>query len=367
MASDDSNRLVIRGYPIALWIVSLVAFGIGVWMAIQGLKTPNMLFVSAIPLLIGFLLFAFAATIDTIIVDRTTGLFSTRRQSLLRNVYKEIPLSEISHVRVDSSTSRDSKGHRSTTYQMQVVLRTGDIVPLETGYSSGASGRQAKADKLRAFMGVGGVDETPIGAIRTAFQMAETAVQQRFPGNTGVTNGVSWRLETKALGAYPVTRWGSTDFTLPGGFLLLTQKVGGVSIGLGGGLLGGLGALIQQQALGMYGFQSGDTPGIGNAQPVQGLDPRLAQFYDSLASDPSIARQLINAWITQPLIDWAQQNPASQVQSSDKIGPLLVLCSPNGVYLCHFNAPASGRETMLPELGAALVRALGGGAKSTGW
>lgn len=363
--ADDSNRLVIRGYPIVLWIFGLVVLGIGAWLVYQGLKTPSMFLVSAFPLVIGFVLLAFAATIDTIVVDRTTGLFSIRRQALLRNVFKEIPIGEISQVRVDSSVSRDSKGNRSTTYQMQVVLRSGETIPLETGYSSGASGRQAKADRLRAFMGIGGLDETPVGAMRTAFQLAETAVQQRYPGTTGVTNGVSWRLETKSLGTSPVTRWISTDYSLPGGFMLLTQKVGGASIGLGGGLLGGLGAIIQQQALSMYGFQPSDTPNIGNAQPVQGLDPRLAQFYETLASDPSIARQLVNVWVTQPLVEWAQANPSSQFQSPDRIGPLMVLLSPNGVILSHFNAPLKGRENALPELGAVIVRALGGGSRTT--
>lgn len=362
--ADDSNRLVIRGYPIAMWIFGLAMLGVGIWVLYLSLSNASMLIVSAFPLLVGFVILAFVATIDTITVDRTTGLFSTRRQSLLRNVYKEIPVNEISHVRVDSSVSRSSKGGRSITYQMQVVTKSGDVVPLETGYSSGAGDRQAKADKLRSFLGVGGVDETPAGAMRTAFQMAATAVQQRYPGTTGVTNGVSWRLETKPLGTSPVTRWISTDYSLPGGFLLFTQKVGGASIGLGGGLLGGLGAMIQQQALSMYGFQPSDTPNIGNAQPVQGLDPRLAQFYETLASDPSIARQLINVWVTQPLVEWAQANPTSQFQAPDKIGPMMVLLSPTGVMLSHFNAPLKGREQALPELGAAIVRALGGGSRT---
>ena len=357
MFPTSSDRLVIRDYPILLWLMGAVFMTAGLFVA----PRRDGLIFGVILFLIGAVLGLFLASITTITGDKMLGTLTIRRRSLLRTQVKEIPLHDIASIKLDATRTHHHHSGRGSAFRLMLITKSGEKAPLEGYYTSGLLaffGNERKAQKLREFIGLSASEATIPAAIEAMRQ--QVVSRTTLPQQEGVTDNVSWRVETITHGKSPVTRWLSPDFKLPGQFLFLAQKPKG-SANTFGGLLAGMSNLIYRTMLAVYGFSPADTPGLDAAQPLASSDPQLDQYFIALTTDAYAARQLLNPWAVAPLVHWAESYPMQQVQvtSQDRPAQLAVLFSPQGVYVACFSAAAPERIDAMARLGAELVRAQG--------
>lgn len=348
MNASNSNQLVIKEYPVSLWLFGGFAILLGAYfLFIQVTYLPGLISLG-IGLVIGVLL---PSTV-TVIADRQSGILTISQRGLLRRSKEEYPFWDIDSVEVESTRSDEG----SSTHRLALVLSSGTRVPLRGYYTSGYGGKEKKARQLREFIGVTGLEAPAATASQAVRQALAVAYHHE---EYGVTHGVSWRVEAATFGAAPFTRWLSRDFTLPGGFLFLAQKPAGSQDILARSVLKGLSGLAYKQALKMYGFQPDDTPGLETAQAHE-LPPRLQEHFSAYTNDPRLASQALDAWVVTYLGQWAERYPMKQIQSRDEnsFGQLVVLFSPNGLYLAYFNAHNPELTQSLTDLGVDLVRAL---------
>jgi hypothetical protein len=377
MEVRPADRLVIKDYPLALWLIGAVltvegalwelAFLAlqpgGFWPAGRELVTPGSLpyliatgglWPGAISFLIGAPI-ALLSSALTVTADRLGGTLTLRYRSLLRSLVKEYPLSEIASVEVDSMHS--SRSSSSSSYRLALVLTSGNRVPLRSYYSGGDREKERKAQQLREFMGLTETNARPV----TAFQaMRQLGTPSFTLVREGATEGVAWRLESANFGGVPVSRWVCPNCKLPGSFLCLMQRPPDPKAAQGGGgLVGKVSQMLYRQVLSLYGFDPGALPGFDAALPVEGLDQRLAPSFVSLTNDQAAARQCLNPWMVVPLADWVEQHPMKSVQSSGEAGQLIVLFSPEGTSVTWLNAVAPDQLETIARLGVDLVRAQG--------
>ncbi len=364
MFPSSSDRLVIRDYPIVMWVIGAGFMLAGLFVALR----PGGIVFGAIAFLIGAVLALFLASVTTITGDKMLGTLVIRHRSLLRSQVKEVPLSEIAAVRLDTSRTHHHHSGHSSSFRLMLVTTSDEKIPLEGYYTSGLLAfidQEKKAQKLREFLGLPASEATIPAAIEAVRQ--QVVSRTTLPQQEGVTDGVAWRVETITHGKSPVTRWMSSDFKLPGQFLYLTQKPKG-SASAFDGLLGAMGNLAYRAMLAVYGFGPADTPGLETAQPVASSDPQFDQYFMTLASDAYTARQLLTPWVMSPLVQWAEQHPMPQVQvvRSDRPAQLVVLFSPQGVYAACFAAASPEQIDALAQLGTELVRAQGSSGEEMG-
>jgi hypothetical protein len=359
--NEQSSTLTLHEYPLGFWIAAGILAAGGVFLY---LSTSEQQVMAAIMASIGLILLL-APTTLTVTADRLSQVLTLRYRGLLRKSKKAIPIQEIEAIRVDVSQSSGGSDSSGPSYRIVVVQRDGQVIPFRSYYSSGASGKRRKAEKLRAFLGVGGQDETPFSLFNQGSQRLQQELQAQQEALTGdqneehVTDGVHWKLQTITFGGSAVTRWFSPDFRCPSGFLFLTQKVAGQKT-MAGGLMGGVGKLLYQQSIKLYGFGSEDTPGLETADLLAPLDPKLEPHFSAFTSDPVMARQILNPWASTPLEDWATRYPLKQVQTQGIFGQLAVMFSPQGVYVASLGTMIPEAVEELTNLGVELVKAQGG-------
>lgn len=341
MAEKNPNQLVIKDYPVALWIFGGIAFVTGAYFIVSRAAFVVGLIALGIGILVSLL-----PPVVTVIADRGREILILRKRALLRRSEEEYPFWDIDSVEVERS--HDSEG--STTYRVALVLSSGEWVPLRGYYSSGLSTKEKQARRLREFIGVTGL-ESPV--VRQALKAAFDYEEQ------GTTRGVSWRVGAASYGAAPFTRWLSEDFKLAGEFLFLAQKPPDRRDLLSWGPLRGLTGVAFKQALKMYGFQPLDTPGLESAQ-VYELPPLLEAHFSAYTSSPQLAGETLDPWVVNYLEGWAERYPleSSQLDKGEPVLQLVVLFSPNGLYLVYFSAHDSERSREMRDLGVDLVRAL---------
>jgi hypothetical protein len=358
----QNNTLTIREYPLALWIFGLVL------LAVAGYTAPGIRSSWAITLITGVagLLFFLFAAVLVVEADRMRGTLVIRRTSPLRRYVREIPVSSIAALQVDSHASSEVENGRtrtSTAYRIVVITKDNETIPFRTAYTSGASAKEARARKLREFLGVGGADTTSLGGIiRQATGMAQQAFQERQESLTGpeaeehVTEGVHWKLQTVAFGATAITRWFSPDQQCTSGFICLAQKVAGQALAAGG-LLGGVSKLLYREVIQMNGFGSQETPGLDSADVLASFEPQLDPYFAVFTSDPAAAHQYLNPWSVAPLVDWATRYPLKQIQSTRGLfGQLIVMICPTGTYVASSGNMIPEAVQELTNLGVALVK-----------
>jgi len=367
MLDSSQSKLVIKDRPLGIFLFGLIFFIVGlVLIFIPKGNTGSYIF-AAIFGGIGLFILLIGAQTLTITLDKTSNQMTLHYWAPLWQSKKELALSDIASMQVESSLSRDSKSHRTTyVYRVVVVKKDASVLPLRDSYSSGEGPKRDLADKIGDFLGLsrhvqssgqGNVLQSALAGVQAGYAQQQNILAGAPVQQEQLTNGVHWHMETHTLGASPVTRWISPDFTTPGYFVLLSQKVGGAGVN---DLLGGsVGRFLTQQALSLYGLSPDLTPGLGASQPLPNADPQLTQMYETLTNLPDSARQVLNPWVTQPLVAWAQQYPAQQLQAPDRIGPLMVVFSPQGLYLTFFNLASGPQVQALTQLGVDLVRAQG--------
>ena len=350
---NHSDPLTLREYPIFEWIFGLAALAFG---AFTLRSDPAQVILPIIASGVCLLFFSLSAIL-VVKADRTEGTLTIQRISLLRRYKREIPISSIQAIQLESTSSYSSSSHqRTTTYRIVVITKDQEVIPFRNSYSSGSWPKEAKAKKLREFLGVGGADMSIGGLFQAASGMAAQQFQQEQAAITGspdtdqVTDGVHWKLETKAMGGSPVSRWFSPDFQMTGNFVYVTQKMQGQSSQ--SGLMSMVGKMLYRASLSLYGFAPDLTPGA-EAGTVVPLDSQLEPYFMAFTSAPSLASSVLNPWAEMPLAAWAQKYPLQQGNTNQ----LAVLFCPQGVYVATLGLVNPEFLQELTALGVALVKA----------
>lgn len=347
MEQSDPQVLVVKEYPTVLWLVSGVFALFGLFF----LATPGGLGGGLIGLGVG-LGMLLLGSVDTITLDKRRNRFSVARRYLWQRKFQEYPLDEVSSFELESSQSSDS----GRTYRIIAVLGEGKFVPLTSAYTTGHERKRQRTAMLNQWLGRVSAtvdrDEIVSQEAPDEIEAAPALVQ------SGETNGVSWQVTRLQMGEAPVMRWFSADYKFEAGFLLLAQKPEGMRIS--GKLLGGLGRIFGLQALRLYGFSAQDSPGMQTAAPLEPPEPRLEEHYVTLTSSQPEARLALNPWVIMPLVAWAERNPLQPAKASQEQAQVVILFSPNGVYVAGVGVDTPEEIEALSELGIELVRAEGG-------
>ena len=353
------QELKLKDYPILIWVIGFACIGWGGYAFVSTLPAFNFNALVAMAIGLFILVFVYALTVTA---DKTTGNLTLNYRSVFLHSVREIPLSQIQTIRVDSSTSQGRKrGSRNTTYRVEAVLKNGEHVPFRSYFSGNFLKAQKWASELRAFLNLPeDFDETPMGIIRAATKLGSDAARMQQEAFTGpnpemrATDGVNWQVQSFGMGAAPGTRWFSPDFKTQSGFLFLAQKVAGQS---STGFLASLGKTLFKQSMSMYGFDSFDTPNLASADQYASLSPALDQHFSAFTSDPAEARQILNPWTQQPLANWGAKYPLQQFQSNSRFTQIVVLFSPRGVYIATLGVLPQDKLGEITELGVELVKA----------
>jgi hypothetical protein len=364
----ESDRLTFRDIPFGQWLVGLMFLVGAVFFFTRGVGSAA--FMALVPGVIGLLLL-FLPTALTITADKTARTLTLRYGLFIPRSEKEVPFDEIKTIHVDAHTSRrhtkgSSASRRVTSYRLQLVKKDGTILPFRDYYSSDFFLKDQRAKKLRAFIGLEeAFDETPLGILSGGPKIAQPILAQQQAALTGdvnqvhETSGVKWQLQTIALGATPVTRWFSQDFSTPGTFLYLAQKVRGQKTFYGDGFVASLAKTAFKQVFSMFGFSGGDIPDVEQANVYGPLDPALESDFSAFTDEPDSVRQLLNPWVQMPLTQWAQKYPLKQLQSGARFGQISVMYCPTGTYIATLGALRQDQVDELAVLGVELVKAQG--------
>lgn len=353
------DKLIIRDIPWGLWLTGIALIGVTVYLVNGSAHS-----IAAITGILGLLALLLPAAL-TISADQATRSLTLRYGLLIPRSVKHIPFDEIDTIWVAGSatSSHNHPSHRNTSYRLELVKKDGTTLPFRAYYSDDLLLKQRRAEKLRAFVGLGKTGaETSVGILRATPKMAQVVLERHQEALTVEnqqiceTNGVRWQLQTANMGASPVTRWFSEDFKMQTGFFYLAQKMAGQPSS--GGFLASIGKTLFRTSISLYGFKTDDTPGLDSAEALSLLEASLEPHFTAYTSDPAAARQILNPWATTPLRNWAEHYPRQQLQQGC-FGQLVILFSPNGVYLATLNLLQPDQADELAALGAELVKAQG--------
>jgi hypothetical protein len=327
LMNRNESQLVIRDFPILLWIFGLVFAGVGALILYDSRQAlvPAMIFLAVG---LGILLFTNALTIN---VDRGTRTLKLEFRSVLRHTIKQVSFDEIADINVERSRSH-GRGGSGYTYKVIVTRKDGQVIPFHSFSSSGWKKKERMAGRLRDFIGV---------------------VPQVQAIETRETDGVHWKIEPIGEGDTKRTRWYSPDIKTPGVFLFMAQKAEGQA---SGGLLASIGGLFLKQAIAAYGFQKDDVPGLDHATTLAPLDPALEPHFMAYSNNQASARHMLNPRVAMPLTAWVQRYPLKQFQMGSSIGQLVMLFGPNGVYLATMNRLQPDQANELAALGVEVIK-----------
>lgn len=345
MREPSPSQLTLQVRPYFIWFLGLFFAGMGLaFMFLEsGAIVLGMIFFA-----VGSLIVAFTYQV-TITLDKPARILTLHNRSLIHSSFKEVYLDEISSIELESS--RSSRG--GTTYRLIFLLKDNSAIPLVGYFSSGYSGKEAMASRLREFIGLSHPKVVP-ASISSSMPQREGA----NPVQRGTTSSVTWAIEQEGNGLIPVTRWVSPDFCMPNGFLLLAQKPKG-GIDLPGGWLGGVSRLLYEQLVKMCGFRPETLPGFATATPLEPHEPRFEPFYATLTSQQAFARQILTPWAVLPLVQWAERHPLQNPQSDGQAGQLVVMFSPEETVLACLSPLSPAVSAELEALGVDLVKSQG--------
>ncbi len=329
--NGKDSQLVVRDFPILLWILGLVFAGFSAFGLLEG-GPPVLLVFSAVGL--AFLLFA---SVLTITADRITRTLKLEYRSALHRCLKQFSFDEIVGIGVERISSR--KGY---TYRVTLKQKDGQVIPFRSSSSSGSGKKEQQAARLRDFLGVPAFDGTPAGMTYAALQSYISTIHE--------TNGVRWQIQ-------PVgpARWHSPDFKIPGAFLFVAQKAENQPTR---GFLASLGSMFFKQIISTQ-FRADETPGLDQAATLAPLDPELEPHFMAFTSAPDAARQILNTRAAKLLAEWGGRYPIEMLHRPPKFGQLTVLFGPSGVYVSPLNPLQPDQVDELAALGVELVKSQG--------
>ena len=133
MSPDE--HVVFRDYPLALWLTAA--------MVVAGAFGADDIWQGLLVALVGAALIAYASVL-TVTVDRRRETLHLRYRSLLRVSTKSFPFREIRAVNV----AEDNEGERM--YRVELLLHSGETVPLRTMYAVGRARKNRRAERIRS-------------------------------------------------------------------------------------------------------------------------------------------------------------------------------------------------------------------------
>jgi hypothetical protein len=141
MTMSSNEQVVFRDYPLKLWLMGVIAV-VGTWV-------PNPIMVRLLFALLGVAAIGFMSVL-TVAVDHTRGTLNLHYRALFRRSTKVYSVNDVCLVNVVEDRGEG-------TYRLELALRSGEVVPLRFGYTSGKEGKERRAQRLRSALRVGGV------------------------------------------------------------------------------------------------------------------------------------------------------------------------------------------------------------------
>ena len=138
---SSNEQVVFKDYPLWLWLPGALTLVLAPGIAEKAWER-------LVLALMGIVLIAFASIL-TVTVDHGRGTLNLHYRSLFRVSTRAYPFSEICFVNV----AEDSEGERM--YRVELILRSGQIVPLRNAYSVGKARKERRAQRLRSVLRVG--------------------------------------------------------------------------------------------------------------------------------------------------------------------------------------------------------------------
>ncbi len=342
MPAASGDRLQMRNFPWALWVVCGLFIVIGLLAGFSG-QPGGLLFASG-----GLLVVALLTNVTSLTAERGRGTVTLTSWTLMRGTQRrDIPSRDITQVSIAQSSGADDR-----TFRMALVLASGEQVPLTNYYSGGRRDKQAAAQRLSNFLAPDRAAPLPV------VDGATTCHEQ-----TGHTAGVDWRLETWNDADRAVcTRWVTAAGAYANGLLIVAQMDSGLGrLDWGAGPLARVSRFGFKSSLLEYHFKAADVEAIDTVNPVDGLDPGLHGRYLVFATFADSARQWLGSARAGILADWAAAHPAPVVQSADSgvLGGMMLLAGPSGLWLVFRGATTDAAcIAAVAGLGAALAAAV---------
>jgi hypothetical protein len=134
-AQSHNKQVVFRDYPLILWIMGVIAVTAGILMR-------ETILVRLVFVLIGAAAIGFMSVL-TVAVDHTRGTLTLDYRALFRRSTKVFSVNDVCMVNVVEDQGEGN-------YRIQLVLRSGDVVPLRSGYTPGRRGKERLAKRLRS-------------------------------------------------------------------------------------------------------------------------------------------------------------------------------------------------------------------------
>ncbi len=357
---NSVNQYVIKNRPIGAWVAAALLIASSIFF----ITVSSSMFLGTAILLGAALLVLALTPVSTAVADRMARTITITSRNLFSHKETVVPFNEVAKFDVQVTRTRSSRHHRSTNYRLVLEKTNGEIVPIQSIYTSFYDDKARHAKALSEFLNLPGAEDKPTNLFQTGMQNQIQMTTNPSQAQKGTTAGVSWKIEVHSVGGKPVTRWISPDFVCPGNFLLVSQKPANAPSFGGGGLLGNLMTMLVQQVISMYGFQPSDTPGISTAAAITTQNAHFNQNFGALSNQQSFAVSLLNPWTIIPFVNWSDKYPMKTVSSSNQVGQLAVLYSPRGVQVALLGMqPATGTDDLIA-LGVELVKAQGGGKPS---
>jgi hypothetical protein len=137
--NNNTEIVVFSEYPLLFWGMTLPVFFVAAFV-------PD---VRVVFVLVGIAAIAFASIL-TVRVDYARQTLSLHYRSPIRASKKEYQLSEIVFVKV--AEDREGEG----MYRIELILQSGEVVPLRSGYTTGKTDKERRAQRIRSAL-TGGV------------------------------------------------------------------------------------------------------------------------------------------------------------------------------------------------------------------
>jgi hypothetical protein len=141
MERSSDEQVVFKDYPLWLWLPGVMTLVVAVVIADHVWELLPLSLMGVV--LIGF------ASILTVTRDHSQGTLNLHYRSLFRVSTREYPMDEICFVRLAEDSDRDR------TYRIELILQSGQVIPLRSFYSVGKARKERRAERLRAALGVG--------------------------------------------------------------------------------------------------------------------------------------------------------------------------------------------------------------------
>ena len=138
MAVPAKEEVLFKDYP------KLFPF-CGVLILFVSQVVPDTIWERILMTVIGIVLIGLGSIL-TVVVDHRRGELHLQYRSFFRARTKTYPLNDISFVNV----SEDSEGEKM--YRLELILTSGQIVPLTYEYSVGKRGKERRAEKIRSVL-----------------------------------------------------------------------------------------------------------------------------------------------------------------------------------------------------------------------